>query len=57
MNESIKYDNGIIYHGDCLEIMDELIKQGIKVDMILTDPPYNMTSMKWDKEINLSLLP
>lgn len=29
-----------LYQGDCLEIMDELIEKGIKVDMILTDPPY-----------------
>ena len=29
-----------LYQGDCLEIMDELIEKGIKVDMILIDPPY-----------------
>lgn len=29
-----------LYNGDCLEIMDKLIEEGIKVDMILTDPPY-----------------
>ena len=28
--------------GDCLEVMDDLIKQGIKVDAIITDPPYNI---------------
>lgn len=28
--------------------MDELIEQGIKVDMILTDPPYGTTACKWD---------
>jgi DNA modification methylase len=34
-------ENGIeLYHGDCLEVMDKLIEQGVKVDMILTDPPY-----------------
>lgn len=33
-----------LYKGDCLEIMDELIEQGIKVDMIFTDPPYKVTS-------------
>ena len=37
-----------LYHGDCLEIMDKLIEQGVKVDMILTDPPYGTTSCKWD---------
>ena len=32
-----------LYHGDCLEIMDKLIEQGIKVDAIITDPPYGTT--------------
>lgn len=42
-----------LYHGDCLEIMDELIKKGIKVDMILCDPPYGSTRCKWDTIIPL----
>ena len=29
-----------IIHGDCLEEMDKLIKQDIKIDAIITDPPY-----------------
>ena len=29
-----------LYNGDCLEVMDTLIKEGIKVDAIITDPPY-----------------
>ena len=29
-----------LYNGDCLKVMDELIEQGIKVDFILTDIPY-----------------
>ena len=37
--------------GDCLDIMDKLIEQGIKVDMILTDPPYGTTACKWDSII------
>ena len=37
-----------LYKGDCLEVMDKLIEEGIKVDMILTDPPYGSTSCKWD---------
>ena len=31
-----------LYKGDCLEVMDKLIKEGIKVDMVLTDPPYGI---------------
>lgn len=42
-----------LYQGDCLEVMDELIKEGVKVDMILTDPPYGTTSCKWDSIIPL----
>ena len=45
-------ENGIkLYHGDCLEIMDKLIEQGVKIDMILTDPPYGTTACKWDSVI------
>ena len=40
-----------IYNGDCLEIMDTLIEEGIKVDCILTDPPYGTTACKWDTVI------
>jgi site-specific DNA-methyltransferase (adenine-specific) len=29
-----------LYHGDCLEIMPQLIEKDVKVDLILTDPPY-----------------
>jgi len=31
---------GKLFKGDCLEVMDELIKEGIKVDAVITDPPY-----------------
>ena len=47
----IKTDNYEIYKGDCLEVMDMLIEKGIKVDMILTDPPYGTTACKWDSVI------
>ena len=35
-------DNYSIYQGDCLEVMDRLIKQNVKVDAIITDPPYGI---------------
>ena len=44
-------ENIQLYHGDCLEIMDKLIEQGIKVDAIITDPPYGTTACKWDSVI------
>ena len=35
--------------GDCLEKMDKLIEQGIKVDCVITDIPYGTTNRnKWD---------
>lgn len=43
--------NAKLYHGDCLEVMDELIANGIKVDAIITDPPYGTTACAWDDVI------
>ena len=40
-----------LYNGDCLEIMDKLIEEGVKVDAIITDPPYGTTACKWDSVI------
>ena len=40
-----------LYNGDCLKIMDDLIKQGIKVDAIITDIPYGTTACAWDSVI------
>jgi site-specific DNA-methyltransferase (adenine-specific) len=40
-----------IYNGDCLEVMDYLIEQGVKFDAIITDPPYGTTACKWDNVI------
>ena len=31
-----------LYNGDCLEVMDKLISDGVMVDLIVTSPPYNM---------------
>ena len=40
-----------LYQGDCLEIMQQLIDRQIKVDAIITDPPYGTTACKWDSII------
>jgi len=37
-----------LYHGDCLEVMDLMIEDKTKVDMILCDLPYGTTACKWD---------
>ena len=41
-------DSVKLYHGDCLEIMDLMIEDKTKVDMILCDLPYGSTNAKWD---------
>ena len=40
-----------LIHGDCLEEMMKLADDGIKVDLVLTDPPYGTTNCKWDSII------
>ena len=36
-------DKGItLINGDCLDVMDKMIEKGIKVDAIITDPPYGI---------------
>lgn len=45
----------MIYQGDCLEIMRDVIKDKT-IDLILTDLPYGVTQNKWDNEIDLNKL-
>ena len=40
-----------LYQGDCLEVMQQLIDRGVKVNAIITDPPYGTTKCKWDTVI------
>jgi len=35
----------MIINGDCLEVMQRLIDDGVKVDAVVTDPPYHLTSI------------
>jgi len=35
-------DGGKLYHGDCLDVMQKLIDEGVRVDSVITDPPYGM---------------
>ena len=50
----IKTNNVWLMKGDCLERMKE-IESG-SVDLILADPPYNITACKWDSVIDLPLM-
>lgn len=49
MNE----ENYKLYNGDCFEVMQSLIKQGIKVDAIICDPPYNIDIADWDNNFDI----
>lgn len=52
MKHYISEDKNIrLYNGDCLELMDRLIEKGVKVDAVITDPPYGTTACKWDSVI------
>ena len=49
-------DSCKLYNGDCLEIMEELIKDGIQVDLTVTSPPYDdlrnyNNSLVWNFDI------
>lgn len=41
-----------IYNGDCLEVMDKLIEAGVKVDCVVTSPPYNI-GKEYEKRVAL----
>ncbi len=43
-----------LLQGDCLEIMPQLIKDGVKVDAIIADIPYGTTACKWDSVISFT---
>lgn len=45
-----------LIQGDCLEVMDKLIEEGVKVDAIICDLPYGTTNSKWDIVIPFDLL-
>ena len=45
-----------LYNEDCLIAMDRMIEDGVKVDAIITDPPYGTTACKWDSVIPFDLM-
>lgn len=49
-------DNVNLYNGDCLDVMDLMIEDNTKVDMILCDLPYGTTACIWDIVIPLQSL-
>ena len=41
-----------LYQGDCIQVMEQLISLGCKVDAIIVDPPYGTTACAWDEIIS-----
>ena len=45
-------DNYIkLFNGDCINVMEQLVSQGVKVDAVITDIPYGTTACEWDSVI------
>lgn len=40
-----------LFKGDCLEVMKQLIKEEVVVDLVVCDPPYNVTKNKLDQDV------
>jgi len=49
IKERVQIGDITLLRGDCLEVIPELIKEGVVVDCVLTDPPYGMINAEWDK--------
>jgi len=59
INNMDKYctkDNINVFNGEALNVMDYLIEEGVKVDAIITDPPYGATAAHWDKVLPFNKL-
>ena len=54
MSVYLRTENGVLYHGDCMEHFGKILKGG--VDMVLCDLPYGITNCDWDKKIALAPL-
>lgn len=50
MRIAFQSDDALVYEGDCLEVMQRMVDEGVQVDSIVTDPPYELGFMgkKWD---------
>ena len=53
-NRYFETENGILYKGDCIEIMKQFPEKS--VDAIITDPPYGTTACEWDTVIPFNIM-
>jgi site-specific DNA-methyltransferase (adenine-specific) len=35
-------EGGVLHHGDCLQVLPELARAGLQVDLVFADPPFNL---------------
>lgn len=47
-------ENITLIHGNSSTVLCDLIAQGVQVDAIITDPPYNINQAEWDNDFDLS---
>jgi site-specific DNA-methyltransferase (adenine-specific) len=45
-----------LFNRDCIEVMKELVAAGLKVDAVITDPPYGTSACKWDSVIPFDVM-
>ena len=53
--KQITYNNFSVYNGDCIDVMDDMVDNGITVDLTVTSPPYDQlrtynSESTWDFE-------
>ena len=46
-------NNCTLINDNCLDVMDDMIENGIKVDAVICDPPFGITACHFDKQIYL----
>lgn len=42
-----------LYFGDCIDTMQQLMEQNVRVNAIISDPPYNINQADWDCQFDL----
>ena len=42
-----------LYCDNCFTVIPKLIEEGIKVDAVICDPPYNISQEKWDTNFDI----
>lgn len=42
-----------LYNDDCFNVFKEMIQEDVKVDLVLTDPPYSITQCQWDTNLDI----